>query len=291
MLKIQRNIDITNLSNFHTKAKSKYYYEFKDDLNELKEVLKFADKNNLKILIVWWWTNLLFAFDVFNGIVIKISSYWYHYDKDSKILKVSAWEKISDIAEILENKYHNTLWHRFIWLPWTVGGAVAWNAGCFGLETENNFLKAELFDLEDYTLKIFDKTEMKFNYRTSIIKQKWKYILLNSYFDLSKKIEKYHSSVDNIYFRKNKQPSWYTCGSFFKNPSKDNSAWMLIEKVWLKWYKHNGAYFSSKHANFLMSDGTAKYNDLLELKDFAKEKIKNQLNIDLQEEIRIIYSK
>ncbi len=286
---IRENVDITELSKFHTKAKSKYFYEFNWHIEELKQVLDFVKNNKLKKLIVWWWTNLLFAFDVFDWLVIKINLFWYDYDEWKKMLKIASWEKISDIAEVLEKKYKNKLWHRFIWLPWTVGGAVSWNAGCFGLETENNFQKAEVFDLTDLKVKILNKEDMKFSYRTSVLKETWNYILLNAYFDLSKKVEKYHSDIDNIEFRENKQPKWYTCGSFFKNPSKENSAWKLIELVWLKWYKLWWAFFSEKHANFLMSDGMATYSDLLKLKDLAKQKIKERYWYDLEEEIRIIY--
>ena len=285
---IKENVDITELSNFHTKAKAKYFYEFTWNIEELKQVLEFAKQNNLKKLIVWWWTNLLFAFDIFDWLVIKINLLWYSYDKEKKILKTASWEKISDLAEKLEKDYANDLWHRFIGLPGTVGGAVSWNAGCFGLETENNFQQAEVFDLTNFQIKTLDKHDMDFAYRTSILKQTWNYILLNAYFDLSKKVEKYHSDVDNIEFRENKQPKWYTCGSFFKNPDRENSAWKLIELVWLKWYKLWWAFFSEKHANFLMSDGTATYDDLLKLKDLAKQKVKEKYWYDLEEEIRIV---
>jgi UDP-N-acetylmuramate dehydrogenase len=287
----KKNIDITELSNFYTKAKAKYFYEFTWNIDELKKVLIFAEENKLNKLIVWWWTNLLFAFDIFDWLVIKISLFWYDYDKNTKLLKIFSWEKISDIAEKLEKEYNNDLWHRFIGLPGTIGGAVSWNAWCFGLEAENNFSKAEVLNLDTLNIETLDKHQMNFSYRTSILKQTWKYVLLNVYFDLSKKIEKYHSDVDNIDFRENKQPSWYTCGSFFKNPSKENSAWKLIELVWLKWYKLWWAFFSQKHANFLMSDGTATYQNLLDLKDLAKQRVKDQFWIELEEEIRIIYSK
>jgi UDP-N-acetylenolpyruvoylglucosamine reductase len=47
---------------------------------------------------------------------------------------------------------------------------------------------------------------MNFSYRSSILKETNKYFLLKIKFDLSHKIEKYHSDVDNIYFREHKQP-------------------------------------------------------------------------------------
>jgi UDP-N-acetylenolpyruvoylglucosamine reductase len=47
---------------------------------------------------------------------------------------------------------------------------------------------------------------MEFSYRSSILKTSPQYFLLKVTFDLSKKIEKYNSDVDNIYFREYKQP-------------------------------------------------------------------------------------
>ena len=288
---LDKNVDITSLSNFNTKATAKYYFEINSDvdLKLLAEIYKFALNNNLKILFVWAWTNMLFAFDIFEWIIIKNNLTWWKYNEKTKILESYSQELISDIAEILENDYSQSLWHRFIWLPWSIWWAVYWNAWCFWLETENNFLKADLIDLESGQLLTLTKIDMSFDYRTSLLKQhNNKYFLIKAYFDLSKKIEKYESNVDNIDFRENKQPKWNTCWSFFKNPSKDHSAWYLIESVWLKWHKIWGAFFSKLHANFLMSDWTATYKDLLELIELAKSKVKNEFNIDLINEVRII---
>jgi len=308
---MQENIEITNLSNFKTKAFAKYFYEFNWNIDELKEIIQFANKNNLKILPISWWTNILFAFDIFDWLVIKLSNYehiennyvfenyiWIRKNNintkfryENGILELSAFENISDVAEILYRENINKKWMRFIWLPWKIAGAVVGNAGCFGLEIENTFLKAEVLNIKTWNLEILDKKAMNFSYRNSIIKQTWNYIVLKAYFDLNKNEEKYSFSGnldDIIYFRTEKQPHGNTCGSFFKNPSKEFPAWKLIENVWLKWYKLNGAYFSSKHANFLMSDGSATWKDLIFLKDLAKQKVKESFNIDLEEEVRII---
>jgi UDP-N-acetylenolpyruvoylglucosamine reductase len=76
-----------------------------------------------------------------------------------------------------------------------------------------------------------NKEEMQFAYRHSIFKENPHLFLIGACFDLSEKQEKYHSDVDNIDFRENKQPKGYCCGSFFKNPSKETSAGYLIESV------------------------------------------------------------
>jgi len=288
---LKQNIDITNLSNFKTKAFTKYYYEINNynDIFKLKEIYDFASKNWLNTLIVWSGTNLLFAFDKYNWIIIKNNLLWFEFDKNSKILSTYTSEKIWNIASILEENFEENIWHRFIWLPWSVWWAVFWNAGCFWLETENNFLYCEVYNLSTWEIVIFNKDNSNFTYRNSIFKETSKYFIIKVKFDLSKKIEKYHSITDNIKFRQEIQPSWNSCGSFFKNPQSDLSAWFLIESIWLKWYVYNNAYFSDKHANFLMTlKDNWDYKDLLYLIEKVQQEVKDKFDIFLENEVRII---
>jgi UDP-N-acetylenolpyruvoylglucosamine reductase len=62
---LQKNKEITKLSNFKTKAFTEFYFEIHnlDDVDKLKEIVNFADKQNLKILFVGAGTNMLFAFE------------------------------------------------------------------------------------------------------------------------------------------------------------------------------------------------------------------------------------
>lgn len=290
---LQKNIDVTNLSNFKTKAKSKYYFEINnlEDINKLKDINIFCKNNNISILFIWAGTNLLFAFEEYNWVIVKNNLNWWNYDEKTMILESFTNERISDIAKDLEDKYNQNLWHRFIWLPWSIGWAVYWNAGCFWLETENNFLDADIYDFETWQIIKISKINMQFDYRSSLIKDsKNRYFIIKVRFDLSQKIEKYHSDVDNIDFRENKQPKWNTCWSFFKNPSKEFSAWALIEQVWLKWYKLWWAFFSPLHANFLMHDWNWTYKDLLNLVELAINKVKSEKLIILSPEVRIIFN-
>ena len=313
MLELQENIDITNLSNFKTVAKARYFYELKceDCVKILPKIFDFALKNNLKVLFVWWWTNMLFAFDIFEWIVIKNSLKWWKYDDKTKILETYSDEYISEIAEILEKDKNQDLWHRFIWLPWTVGWAIFWNAWCFWLETESNLFEVVALNLETWQIEKLLKSDCDFSYRNSIFKKTWKYFIIKAKFDLSKKVEKYSSDVDNIDFRENKQPKWNTCWSFFKNPEIDTqkfldkyknlcgesedyvkkiSAWFLLEKSLLKGFRLNTAFFSDLHSNFLMSDWNWNYKDLLDLIKFAQDKVKKDFWIELEPEVIIIYN-
>lgn len=290
---LHQNIDITNLSNFKTPAKTRYYCEINtlEDIDNISVIMKFIEKENLNFLFVWWWTNMLFAFEIFEGVVIKNNLKWWDYNEKTRILEVYSSENISRIAINIEKKYKQNLWHRFIWLPGSIWWAIFWNAWCFWLETSNNFIDTEVLNLNNLKKEVLFKKDMWFEYRNSILKEKGNYFLIKAKFDFSEKIEKYSSDIDNIYFREVQQPRGNTCWSFFKNPSKDNSAWKLIEEIWLKWYKLGWAYYSTKHANFLMNDWTWTYRNLLDLIFLAQNKVKEKYSLDLNPEVRIIYNK
>ena len=289
---LEQDKDITELSNFKTPARAKYFFEVcsLSDIKKLHEVIVWAKHKKLSVLFVSWGSNMLFAFDEYEWIVVKNSLLSWSYDVDTNVLETESAVNIWEIAEDLEQKYRQDLWHRFIGLPGSVAWAIYWNAWCFWLETENNFLDCKVLNLDSGSGRVFTKQEMQFEYRSSRLKKEKKYFIISARFDLSKKIEKYHSDVDNIDFRKNKQPQGNSCGSFFKNPSKAQSAWYLIEQVWLKGYHIWGAYFSEKHANFLMHDGTGTYNDILQLIIEAQRRVQDKFWLMLENEVQIIYN-
>lgn len=288
---LQKNYNIGYHTWYHIVSKASYFYEITntDDRENLKSISMFAKDAGIDIIMISEWTNMLLARDYYDAVFIKNSLKWYHFDPLTLLLTVSSGEKIWDIADMLENQYKNPIWHRFIGLPGSIAWAVVGNAGCFGLETENNFVSAKVYNMLTGDTQILTKEDMQFSYRNSILKSSPHLFLLEATFDLSEVREKYSSTVDNIDFRNNKQPKWYCCGSFFKNPSKDVSAGMLIEQVGLKGHRVGWAFWSPLHANFLMSDGvTCTPNDLLSLVRFTQNTVKEKTGYDLINEVRIL---
>ena len=88
--------------------------------------------------------------------------------------------------------------------------------------------------------------------------------------------------------RRNAQPTGYSAGSFFKNPSPDKSAGYLIDQAGLKGYSLGDAEISQKHANFFINRGHATAKDLLALMRLAQEKVKEKFKIELESEVKII---
>ena len=209
--------------------------------------------------------------------------------KKEVYLKVSSGQPIWQLAEELESKYDITVWHRFLGLPWSIGGAVYGNAGCFGLEIGPYVTSVEILDTKIGEVCTKTGEELNFAYRWSECRNHPEWFILSITCDLSQMIEKYPAPAeDPLAWRSRVQPPWYSCGSFFKNPSREQTAGYLIEEVGLKWYRHGGAFFANQHANFLMSDGTATWRDLVELVELAQQKVLQKFQIQLEPEVRII---
>ena len=160
-------------------------------------------------------------------------------------------------------------------LPGTLGGLLKMNAGMKEDEIFNNLLKIKTID------GYINKEDIKHRYRFTDINT----IVYEAVF----KIEQGFDAEKLASFssmRKN-QPSLPSAGSAFKNPPNDYAG-RLIEAVGLKGYQKGGACFSEVHANFLVNEGGASFDDAMFLISLAKEKVFDMFGIRLENEVIIV---
>ena len=85
------------------------------------------------------------------------------------------------------------------------------------------------------------------------------------------------------------QLSLPSAGCVFKNPSGcELSAARLIELSNLKGARCGDAQICVKHANFIVNPGKAKAEDVLNLIELVQKKVKDDHNITLELEIKIV---
>ncbi len=285
--------DVTGLSAFHTEAKVDYFYEIQDlsDVRALHEIYEFSIHKHLPIILIGRGTNFLFAFKRFHGILIKMNLRGYNMNGD--ILTVSAGELVSLVSQKVYTEHNNPRLMSWVWLPGTWGGAIAGNAGCFGLETKDFLIDVEVYDMVKWVHETLTAAQCAFIYRGSKLKAQAQRIILSARFDLSRIGENTYNSMSLPEFmsiRREKQPTGYTCGSFFKNPPGE-SAGRLIDAAGLKGTRMGWVKISEQHANFFINDEKGGYDDILALRDLARKCVREKFGIELEEEVRIIQAK
>lgn len=69
---LETNKDLYKYSSFHTPATARYFFELsqKSDIEKLHDIWKFSQENSLPIIFLGSGTNVVFAFETFEGIIV-----------------------------------------------------------------------------------------------------------------------------------------------------------------------------------------------------------------------------
>lgn len=161
-------------------------------------------------------------------------------------------------------------------LPGNLGGLVKMNAGLKSWEVFNYIHSIKTKD------GYIKKEDIDFSYRKTKIETIVYEVVFNLEYGFSNEMLKEFTKM------RDNQPSVASAGSCFKNP-KGDFAGRLIEAIGLKGIKKGDMSFSQQHANFLVNYGNGTFDDAIYLINLAKQKIKDEFDIDIEEEI-IIYN-
>lgn len=292
--KLQTDFDVSFLSAFKTPAKSRYFFDItdRDATEDLFDIISFSRIQKLSFSIIAWGTNCLFAFDMYEWIIIRNRYAGWEQpiqNGDHFRVRVHSGESVNFVAMKLYDHHKIATLIPWIGLPGTFGGATVGNAGCFGLEMSDIFIECEALDLATGEIVTLRKDDMKFAYRESALKHTARYFVLSTLIDVAPRWVEYESYTPETLriARKAKQPAGFSCGSFFKNPP-GVSAWKLIDDAGLKGTRIGWVKISEQHGNFFLNDEKAKWQDIIELRNLVKDTILAKYGIPLQEEVRII---
>ena len=83
------------------------------------------------------------------------------------------------------------------------------------------------------------------------------------------------------------QPAAPSAGCIFKNP-QPLGAGRLVDELGLKGLRVGGAVVSQEHGNFIVNEGGATAQDILDLIEQVKQQVRSGCGIELHTEIEII---
>jgi UDP-N-acetylmuramate dehydrogenase len=256
--------------------------------DELLEYIEDAKAQKLPYFVFGGGSNILFSDKGFRGLVIKIETKKLTADDDK--VTADAGVTIPELLKFASEHELNGL-EKWIGLPGTIGGAVRGNAGCNGLETADILEKCRVLDPKTECIKVLKTKDLNYAYRESCLKHSDQIVLQATFKLKPGEISPEHRAevLDQIKQRRyDTQPPGFSSGSFFKNPSSEKPAGMLIDQAGLKGTQIGKAKISEKHGNFIQNLGGATSSDILALAKLIKKEVKDKFNINLEEEVQIL---
>ena len=257
---------------------------------DLGATLRFAAENSLPFFVLGRGSNLLVRDGGVRGIVLSLSQLYFSRIEEvagEPKLRCGGGAKLKDVAN--EAKRRGIAGLEFLeGIPGSVGGALRMNAGAYG---------GAMFDVVD-SLRFMDFSgnvqevpveRVQAAYRSCPFFKTHIALgaTLNGREATREEVEKRMQECSQK--RWSSQPKAPSAGCAFKNPSAI-PAGRLVEEMKLKGTRVGGAMVSLEHGNFIVTDGTAKAADVLNLIAHIKERALAERGIALETEVQIIGS-
>jgi len=284
-MKVLKNASLRDFTTIRVGGKALYFFT-PSSLGELREVIRFSREENLPFYVLGRGANTIFGnvegvvlhTRLLRGIRVKESG----EEVEISALCGTPLKEIQKIA--LELKAGE--FYKLYGFPASVGGAVAMNAGAFGREVADFLREVYVLSWEGELLKL-TREELNFSYRNSPFPKMG--IVFKAVFTLKKTKNSLKKELERIKRERIlKQPlNLPTSGSTFKNPP-GHFAGKLLEEAGLKGFRLREAGFSKKHANFIVNYGRAEPEEIKELIEMAKERVKSFAGVLLEEEVKFV---
>ena len=236
---------ISSLKEYNTFGIEVLANNFNKAQNE-DEIFNFIKKNQNTPFILGGGSNILFKNNILKPILkIEIKGIEIIDENENYVfISVGAGENWNDFVKWTLIKNYGGIENLSL-IPGNVGSAPIQNIGAYGVELKDVFHSCRAISVKEKILKIFNKKQCNFTYRSSIFKEKLKnkYIISRVTFKLSKSNHvinsEYKPLKDLLQNRGNLNPTIQdisklvieirtsklpdpkkigNCGSFFKNP-------------------------------------------------------------------------
>lgn len=256
----------------------------------VESVLAFLTAESIPYLVVGRGSNLLVTDAGIRGVVVVMgagmSGFTFAEGQDGVSVAAGAGLSISAMTARCGAEGFSGL-EFLAWIPGTVGGAVAMNAGAFGFETAQRVREVHVVSPPGRH-EVYDRAGLVFGYRHCDITPGAAIVTVLFHMKRVGAASVVGAVTRYGHMRRQSQPFGVrSAGSVFKNPP-GHHAGALIEAAGLKGERRGGAVISEMHANFIVNTGGASAEDVLGLIDLARRRVRENSGIDLEPEIRIV---
>lgn len=254
---------------------------------ELFSAVKILGAEKVPYMVMGNGSNLLFKDEGYDGAVIRIGEGLSRVFVEGNVIFAEPGVKLSQLAKIAAE--HSLTGLEFACgIPGSLGGAVYMNAGAYGGEMKDVITGTSALKRNG---RMCDRRDEKliFGYRSSVFQESDEILIGVKLLLKSGDSEQIRRTMSDLNAKRNqKQPvSLPSAGSFFKRPA-GHFAGQLIEEAGLKGLQVGGARVSPMHAGFIVNEGGATAQDILDLMKIVQETVLETSGVALEPEVRII---
>ncbi len=301
----EENVSLAKYSHYRIGGPSRYFFLAEMEADALA-ALREARARKLKIFILGGGTNILFADEGFDGLVLKLDI--KNIDFKGNEIFVGAGASVADLVSTAGERLLSG-WEWAGGLPGTVGGALRGNAGAFGGETKDSVVTVTSINIKTLERRERSREECRFGYRSSIFKESGDELIISARFALTpgNGAEIQAVAEKNIAYRRERHPiELPNIGSIFKNIPVENfpetlrsvvahvikkdpfpvvPVAYLIAETKLGGRAHGGAMVSPKHPNFIVNTGGASAADVRALMGLVRAAVREKFGVELEPEV------
>ncbi|MBO80457.1 UDP-N-acetylmuramate dehydrogenase [Citromicrobium bathyomarinum] len=170
-------------------------------------------------------------------------------------------------------------------IPGTLGGFVRMNGGAYGRETADVLVDCDVV-LRDGSLKTLPVADLGYTYRHSELPEGAVVVGARLKGEPGDPAEIGAEMERIAQAREDSQPvRTKTGGSTFKNPPGEK-AWQLVDAAGCRGMMRGHAQVSEKHTNFLINTGDATSEDIEQLGENVRAKVRENSGVELEWEIQ-----
>jgi UDP-N-acetylmuramate--alanine ligase len=256
------------------------------DEDDLKLGLRFAHDRGIPVTFIGRGSNLLIREGGIHGLCIHLGRpHFNRIEVKGEYVTVGAGARLKQI--VADARKHNLGGFEFMeGIPGNLGGALRMNAGAMQGWTMEVVESVRSIDLLGHVHEV-NKAEMEIHYRNVPHFQ--------AHIAVSARLKGIPSSKDEINEklkafsgkRWTSQPAAPSAGCIFKNPGP-LPAGQLIDELGLKNLSVGPARVSEVHGNFIVNDGGATADDVLQLIALIQSRARETRQIDLHTEVIVL---
>ena len=289
--RVRRDVDLSPYTTYKVGGPASLFMTARsiDDLHAVSNALR---EQRVPVLVIGRGSNLLIADEGFDGLAIVLGDFaeeivWPQKPAPSRVVAGGAVPLPILARQCAAHGLTGFEWG--VGVPGSVGGAVRMNAGGHGSDIASSIESAKLFHLGKGIVATVKAEDLGLRFRGSDLQPY--HVVLSATFALSwgDQTASEREMVEIVRWRREHQPGGQNAGSVFVNPQPDGgSAGAIIDRLGLRGLRIGSAEVSTKHANFIQCDPGGSAADIADLMAEVRERVRDELGIDLRSEVRLV---